>query len=106
MLSLLLLAAVCLAPGTWMAAGADTPVTVQVQKDAAPIEASLQKDVAKLDAQAKALNRFSVTPTLLALLATMFEAVRAGTFAFCLAFRKPWVKDHTGLRRILISQTL
>ena len=38
--------------GTWIAAGADAPVTVQVQKDVAPLEADLQKDVSKIESQA------------------------------------------------------
>lgn len=52
MLRLLFLAAIILAPGTGMAAAADTPVTVQAQKDVAPLEASLQKDVSKLESHA------------------------------------------------------
>ena len=35
-----------------MAAGADTPVTVQVQSGVAPLEADLQKEVAKVESQA------------------------------------------------------
>ena len=52
LLGLPLLAAVCVALGSWMAAGADTPVTVQAQSGVAPLEADLQKDVAKVESQA------------------------------------------------------
>ena len=44
--------AVCVVAGAWMAAGADAPVTAQVQKDVAPLEADFQKDVAKLESHA------------------------------------------------------
>ena len=52
MLGLLLLTAVCLGPGTWMAAGADTPVTVQVQQDLAPMERDPHKEVVKVESYA------------------------------------------------------
>ena len=51
-LSLLLLAAVWIALGTWMAAGADTPVTVQAQSGVAPLEGDVRKEVAKVASRA------------------------------------------------------
>lgn len=48
-LGLGLLAVVCVAAGAGTAAGADTPVTAQVQKDVMPPEAGLQKDALKLE---------------------------------------------------------
>jgi len=51
-LSWLLLAAVCVAPNTWMAAGADAPVTVPARSGLAPLEADVQKEVAKVEANA------------------------------------------------------
>ena len=52
LLGLPLLAAVCVALGSWMAAGADTRVTVPAQSGVAPLEADLQKDVSKVESQA------------------------------------------------------
>ena len=52
LLGLPLLAAVCVALGSWMAAGADTRVTVPAQSGVAPLEADLQKDVSKIESQA------------------------------------------------------
>ena len=52
MLGLLLLAAVCVVAGAWMAAGADTPVTAQAQKEAATSEADLQKEVSQIESRA------------------------------------------------------
>ena len=51
-LGLLLLAVVCVALGTWIAADAESPVTAQVQKDVTPLEAGFQKDVSKLESHA------------------------------------------------------
>ena len=48
----LLLAAVCIAVGTWMAAGADTPRTPQEKNGVASAEADLQKEVAMVESQA------------------------------------------------------
>ena len=47
-LSLLLLGAICVVPNTWMASGADAPVTAQAQGGAASLAADVQKDVAKV----------------------------------------------------------
>jgi F-type H+-transporting ATPase subunit a len=51
-LGLLLLAAVCVAPGTCIAAGADTPAAAQVRTGAAPQGADLQNDLPKSDSHA------------------------------------------------------
>ena len=51
-LSSLLLVATCVVPNTWMAAGADTSVTLQVQQDVAPLERDLHKDVSQIESQA------------------------------------------------------
>jgi len=49
---LVLLAAACVILGTGIAAGADAPVTLQVQQDVAPLERDLHKDVSKIESQA------------------------------------------------------
>jgi F-type H+-transporting ATPase subunit a len=49
LLGLPLLAAVCVALGSWMAAGADTRVTVRAQSGVAPVEGATQKEVAKAE---------------------------------------------------------
>jgi len=51
LLGLPLLAAVGIALGTWMAAGADTPVTVQAQSGVASPETDVQKEVAKVESR-------------------------------------------------------
>src|SRR5512135_2893663 len=48
----LLLAAICVVAGAWMAAGADTLVTAQAQKEAATSEADLQKEVSQIESRA------------------------------------------------------
>ena len=47
-----LLVAVCIALGTWTAAGADAPATVPAQSSAKSLEAGLQKEVAKVESRA------------------------------------------------------
>jgi F-type H+-transporting ATPase subunit a len=82
MLRLLLLTAVCLAPGTWMAAGADTPLEAEVRKEVAKVESQAAKEEHGLpQAAVPVLNKLGRLPITNSMIMSWIVAVGLIVFA-------------------------